>query len=304
MIKGLAITPPVIGRISIGRVIERNGQRLPSKDDQFTLTGQVQTKEGWVLHPLDEKLRQEQDTDKLRRIPVRLPFSCADLNLRAEYSMFDRQTGRPLCVGDGVTCRRMTAEGVKDLPCPGSSLCEYGKGGNCKLYGRLTVQVGEDDPDFGCFILRTTGYNTIRALYARMLYYSAVSGGLLHCMPLQLKLRGKSTTMSHRAAIYYVDLELAEGMTLTQALQQANEVHAARQAAGIDQDALDNIAQMGFANGLFEYSEEEIPEILEEFYPSFSLPDTPDAEAGIQPQKVHKLRSRLKQTGTAIQPGA
>ena len=60
MIKGLAITPPVIGRISIGRVIERNGQRLPSKDDQFTLTGQVQTKEGWVLHPLDEKLRQEQ----------------------------------------------------------------------------------------------------------------------------------------------------------------------------------------------------------------------------------------------------
>src|SRR5690606_33687311 len=157
-------------------------------------------------------------------------------------SMFDRQTGRPLCVGDGVTCRRMTAAGVKDLPCPGSSLCEYGKGGNCKLYGRLTVQVGEDDPDFGCFILRTTGYNTIRALYARMLYYSAVSGGLLHCMPLQLKLRGKSTTMSHRAAIYYVDLELMDGLTLTDAVAQAKITQTERESAGLHQDAADNVA--------------------------------------------------------------
>ena len=35
MIKGLAITPPVLGRISIGRVIEKNGKRLPEKDDQL-----------------------------------------------------------------------------------------------------------------------------------------------------------------------------------------------------------------------------------------------------------------------------
>ncbi len=33
MLKGLAITPPVIGRISIGRVVERNGKRLPEMDD-------------------------------------------------------------------------------------------------------------------------------------------------------------------------------------------------------------------------------------------------------------------------------
>jgi hypothetical protein len=52
MIKGLAITPPILGRISIGRVIEKNGKRLPEKDDQFTLTSQVQNRDGWVLHPL------------------------------------------------------------------------------------------------------------------------------------------------------------------------------------------------------------------------------------------------------------
>ena len=88
MLKGLAITPPVLGRISIGRVVERNGKRLPEKDDQFTITSQVQTKEGWVLHPLDEALRQNAPNGKLRSIPVTLLFSDTTLNLRAEYSLF------------------------------------------------------------------------------------------------------------------------------------------------------------------------------------------------------------------------
>ncbi|WP_236511800.1 hypothetical protein [Stenotrophomonas sp. PA-6-5C] len=106
MLKGLAITPPVIGRISIGRVVERNGKRLPEKDDQFTLTSQVQNREGWILHPLDETLRKESG-GKLRSIPVCLLFNDPGLNLRADYSLFDRTTGRPVCVGNGETSRRM-----------------------------------------------------------------------------------------------------------------------------------------------------------------------------------------------------
>lgn len=31
MLKGLSITPPVVGRISIGRIVERAGKRLPEK---------------------------------------------------------------------------------------------------------------------------------------------------------------------------------------------------------------------------------------------------------------------------------
>ena len=48
MIKGLAITPPILGRISIGKMVEKNGKRVPEKDDQFTITSQIQNKEGWV----------------------------------------------------------------------------------------------------------------------------------------------------------------------------------------------------------------------------------------------------------------
>ena len=69
MLKGLVITPPVLGRISIGKVVEKAGKRLPEKDDQFTLTSQVQNREGWILHPLDDVLRKDAG-GKLRSIPV------------------------------------------------------------------------------------------------------------------------------------------------------------------------------------------------------------------------------------------
>ena len=131
MIKGLAITPPVLGRISIGRVVEKNGKRLPEKDDQFTITSQIQTKDGWLLHPLDEQLRKNTSNGKLRSIPVRMLFNEPDLNFRAEYSMFDRHSGRPLCVGNGETCRRHLPNGIETLPCPSPEGCEMAKGGAC-----------------------------------------------------------------------------------------------------------------------------------------------------------------------------
>lgn len=265
MLKGLAITPPVVGRISIGRVVEKNGKRLPEKDDQFTLTTQVQGRDGWMLHPLNETLRKA-TTGKLRAIPVRMLFNDPDLNLRADYSLFDRDTGRPVCVGNGETCMRMTREGVQHQPCASPDGCAFGKQGGCKPYARLNVTIGDDD-ELGSFILRTTSYNSIRTLAARLHYFSAVSGGLLACLPLELKLRGKSTTQSYRSAIYYVDLGVRAGSTLEDAIAQARELDARRKAAGFDQPALDAAARLGFANGAFEDSPEESMAVAEEFYP-------------------------------------
>jgi len=39
MLKGLAITPPVLGRISIGKVIEKNGKRQLEADPNKPLRG-------------------------------------------------------------------------------------------------------------------------------------------------------------------------------------------------------------------------------------------------------------------------
>ena len=287
MIKGLAITPPVLGRISIGRVVEKNGIRLPQKDNQFTITSQVQENGGWIPHPMDEELRKDAPNGKLRTIPVRMLFNEADLNLRADYTLFDRKSGRPMCVGNGDTCKRLTQSGVQSLPCPSPTLCEFGKGGLCKPYGRLNVKIGDDD-DLGTFIFRTTGYNSIRTLAARLSYYQAVSGGLLAYMPLELKLRGKSTTQSHRTPIYYVDVVIKEGFSLQEAVAEAREKARQMKEEGVDQAALDTAAAKGFGNALFEYDEDEMTQVVEEFYP-------PDPNNGAQtgPSMVSKLRDDL-----------
>lgn len=342
MIKGLMITPPVIGRIAIGKVVERNGKRLPEKDDEFTITTQVQSRGQWILHPLDETLRQAQhggikeglqpssggdvleddavsapasvpasqqaairpaskrslkdkmgvatvDTNvvvppaavtarrKLRSIPVRMLFDDPDLNLRSHYTLFDRTTARPVCVGDGEGCKRVTGQGLESLPCPGPDACSFGNQA-CKPYGRLNLVIGDSD-ELGSFVFKTTGFNSIRTLTARLQYFAAVSGGHLACMPLELKLRGKSTTQSHRAAIYYADLVVRSGMSLNEAIAHAKDVAGQRLAAGFDQTALDTAAGLGFANGSFEDAPDEAAEIVEEFYPADTAPQADPASA-------------------------
>jgi len=286
----------VIGRISIGRVVERNGKRLPEKDDQFTLTTQVQNRDGWVLHPLDETLHKTAG-GKLRSIPVRVMFNDPSLNLRADYSLFDRTNGRPVCVGNGDSCRRMGKEGVENLPCPSPDACPFSKG-ECKAYARLNVQIGEEDA-LGSWVLRTTSFNSIRTLTARLQYFEAVSGGLLACMPLELKLRGKSTAMSHRSAIYYVDLVVRSGMTLEDAIAQAKQLDALRRGCGFDQKALDEAARNGFAMGEFEELFEDIPAVVEEFYPEA----TPVGVNGAPVTRAASLQDRLEER-VARQAGA
>ena len=266
MIKGLAITPPVIGRISIGKVVEKNGKRLPEKDDCFTITTQVQQKDGWLLHPLHAKLTEGAANGKIRAIPVKVLFNSSDLNLRAEYSLFDRTTGRPMCVGNGETAKRVTVEGITDVPCASPDGCAFAKSGGCKPYGRLNVAIEGQEEELSWFVFRTTGFNSIRTLTARLQYFEAVSGGNTRYLPLQLKLRAKSTTQSHRAPVYYVDLCLRDGISLEEAVSQAVAEALKSEQAGVGIKALEQVARTGLSNGSFEDTDDDVPAIVEEFY--------------------------------------
>lgn len=293
MIKGLAITPPVLGRISIGKIVEKNGKRVPEKDDQFTITSQIQNKEGWIKHPLYEQLRAKapNQNQKLRTIPVRMLFNDPDLNLRAEYTLIDRQTGRVLCTGNGETCQRTTPNGVEQHPCPSPDLCSLAQGGLCKVYGRLYVNLDEAD-EFGTFIFRTTGFNSIRTLAARLRYYHAASCDLLSCLPLQLTLRGKSTTQSYRTPIYYVDLTLREGVNLKQAITSAKDIDQQSKAAGFYQEAVDHVARQGYANRRFEISDEEGMEVIDEFYTEENI----EKESIQHASKIEQIQRGLQQS--------
>lgn len=297
MLKGLVITPPVLGRISIGKVVEKAGKRLPEKDDQFTITSQVQGADGWLPHPFDEGFRKAQG-GKIRAIPIRLLFNDPDLNFRAEYALFDRRTGRPVCVGNGESCKRRTELGVQSLPCQSPDGCALAQNGACKPYGRLNVLIGDDDP-LGSFVFRTTGYNSIRVIAARLAYLQAVSGNRLAYLPLELRLRGKSTRQSMGTPIYYVDLTVRSGVSVEDALTDAKRLQVDRQEAGFDQVALETAARQGFSNGAFEESDEEGDSVVEEFYPEGDgAPDNAKAastgftEKVAQSSLVNKLDDR------------
>lgn len=274
-IKGLAMTPPALGRISIGKVVERNGKRLPEKMDAFMITTQVQNKEGWILHALHQTLTRQTDGGKIRTIPITLLFNQPTLNLRASYSLFDRMTGRLMCTGNGECAKGETTDGLKEVPCLSPDHCPLGKDQGCKPYGRLYVQIEGQEDELGCFIFRTTGFNSIRTLSAKLAYFHALAGSATRYLPLQLKLRAKSTTLSRRTPVYYVDLTLRDGIALSDAIKQAKEKEA-QMAMPVEQ--LETIAQQGMANGLFEETPEEIPSIVEEFFPekgeSSDLPAT------------------------------
>ncbi len=288
MIKGLAITPPVIGRICIGRLVQKEGKWVPEKDDSFTLTTQVQQKGGWLLHPLHQQFAQGHEQAKIRAIPVRVLFNDSDLNLRAEYSAFDRQTGRPLCVGNGEMAKRVGAQGMEEVSCPGPERCPYGQQQGCKLYGRLNLFVEGQGDELGSFIFRTTGYNSVRTLAARLKYFEAVSGGLTRYMPLTLRLRAKSTTQSYRTPVYYVDLTLRDELTLTEAVCQARQEALLDDEAGLTISEMEAVARALLRNGQFEEVDEEVPMLLEEFYPQVEEGEHSTAEPA--PQTVAQPR--------------
>lgn len=152
------------------------------------------------------------------------------------------------------------------------------RGGACKPYGRLNVLVGDDDP-LGSFLFRTTGFNSIRTLAARLHYFQAISGNRLACLPLELRLRGKSTRQSHGTPIFYVDLTVRNGLSLEDALSEARQLEENRRASGFDQSALDRAAMQGFSKGAFEDSEEDTGAIVEEFFQAIE-----DLPSSIEPQ--------------------
>jgi hypothetical protein len=153
------------------------------------------------------------------------------------------------------------------------------------------VQIDQQNDDLGSFIFRTTGFNSIRTLSARLHYLSALSGGLLASLPLRLCLRAKTTIMSHRTPVYYVDITLRQDMSLEQTLEQAQALDTQRRTQGFDQEALDRAAQEGFANGLFEETEDELPAVLDEFYPD--LADESSVESPLTQENMNSLQQKI-----------
>lgn len=124
--------------------------------------------------------------------------------------------------------------------------------------------------------------------------------GCLSAMPLELRLRGKSTTQSRRAPIYYVDLTVRNGMKLTEAISFAKAQTQERIECGFDQGRLDDAARACLSEGGFEETSEEMGAVLEEFFPPENT--EPEQEAGTAVTVSNGLADNLRRRGS-VQSG-
>ena len=300
-ILGLAITPPLLGRISIGHVAEKNGKRLPVKDDQITVTTQFQINKQWVKHPIDTELRRQIESTKtgqaledvtyntlelmntkLRSIPVQLMFNDPNLNMRAEYTCVEKG-GRTLCKGNGKEAHRMNhAENKVETVVCNPTNCAVGEANRCKPYTRLNVQIEGQDDDLGTFMYRTAGWNSLRTLQSKLTYLHGLSNGKLAGLPLDLVIRGKSSQQSMGSTFFYLDLVVRKGYSVPKAVIEAHKFQQEWAEAGISRDAFEEHARQGIANGMFEDSPDEIGSILEEFFPEAADEDESNAQPNLR----------------------
>ena len=160
---------------------------------------------------------------KLVEIPVRMFFNKASNALHAVYQAYDAN-GRPVCRGDGQTARRrLVEEGVETIAqshCSGSEQCEFANSGQatCRRQVSMTVQIKDQENPLSVFEVRTSSYNSYKALQGQLALIENRFGGLRH-VPLKLQLWQASNQAS--------DFEAFDVFKL--ALDAANEIEAMRQ---------------------------------------------------------------------------
>ncbi len=265
IVKGATLTPPVIGRITMGHAKQRTDGKdgaLPQKDDHFTITTLVQNGDrSWPEHPLHKQ--HLGDKRKLESIPVRIAYDSMRLNLTNRYSVFvtsGTEVGRTLCSGDGDKARRVTDDGVKTILCPRPEACEYGTKNRCKGLTRVYFQIeGQNDP-MGVFILRTSGKATRDYLAEKFSQWHGGTSGKLAGMPLMLNIKVKSSSQSMRKPYWYADLDLRPGMDLFQTIAEMNAYRGRLEEAGFSQDGMETAMLAGLDNSDFADEVEDMDE--------------------------------------------
>lgn len=284
VVKGVTISPPIIGRITMGhsKVTQKDGgtRALPVRDDHFGITTLIQNKvdRTWEPHPVEASLKKA--NEKLVAIPVTLAYNDVNLNLKNRYSAFDSKSGRVLCSGNGEKARRSTDAGVQDIDCPRPEACQYGQAQRCKSMSRAYFRIEGSDDELGVFVLRTTSWNSLSTLGTRLSQLTGLTQGKIAGMPMMLVMKGKTSVASFREVFYFADLVTRPGQTLLQAVKQAKEFQDGMEQAGLSIEGMESALRAGLSNGDFA---DEIEDV-DEWVSDEELND--GAESGVSPSLV------------------
>jgi hypothetical protein len=86
---------------------------------------------------------------------------------------------------------------------------------------------------------------------------------------------------------------LKEGVSLQEAVAKAREKAKEMKEEGVDQAALDAAAAKGFGNALFEYDEDEMSQVVEEFYPDAAHEDSRNGASAVSKLKDNLISTKL-----------
>ncbi|ABE47216.1 hypothetical protein [Polaromonas sp. JS666] len=267
LLGGLTYQTPVIGTIRIGSVEDRLGIKTPVPDDEFSVHARFRNEQGtWEEHASHAKLKEDAGhlvNGKLRKIPVRLVYDSPNLNMGEQYAAFT-SNGRPACVGNGCTARQTTAEGVVEVPCPGSDACVFGldEAHRCGTLTRAIFHLEGQSEAEGVFIFRTGSYNSVNDMRFRLETLHAGFGKKLAGLPMWLTMRLKSTAQSSGHPFFYVSLE-PRFETLAEASKALKDRIGKEEEAGFNREAYEAAAALLLANGAFADHAEDTAEFEE-----------------------------------------
>ena len=101
-----------------------------------------------------------------------------------------------------------------------------------------------------------------------------------------------------------MDLTLRDGVTLKQAVQDAQAIDAELSEHGFDQAALEEAAKQGYVNSSFEIDNDGLLDVAEEFYPmetdDVSNSQQGSYQNGLATHNVTSIEQGLLQSVTAV----
>ena len=265
-VKGVTLTPPIIGRITMGHT-EFSGsgpdiQAVSVADDSFNITTLVQNKvdRRWELHPIQETIKS--GSDKLRAIPVVIAYNDPGLNVTNSFSVFDPISNRVTCSGDGESARRTEGAETTTFKCSGPETCVWGIQHRCKSFTRAYFRIEGQDDELGNFVLRTTSWNSLQRLASRLNELYALTGGRIAGMPMMLTMNDKTSKASMYEPFQFVDLVPRPGSSLIKAIGEAVAFQEAYEDAGLNLEALEECLRSGLEQSRLSDEIEDFEEFL------------------------------------------
>jgi len=264
-IHGLKPKLAEIGKIKIGALSDKmvKGRRLPKKLDHFVVTSLLRDESGDLL--IDEEMTNKIG-DSCQELPIYLCYDDPSLNFATFYGYFTQS--RLQCMGNGITASRTLESGDKEEITCNPKTCEAYQKKQCRPYGRLSVILADASRVGGCYILRTTSWNSIRNILTSMMFIRTITGEILAGIKLKMTLipmQVQPRDMGRTVKIYTVNIEYDGNWE--QLKDAASKEMQRRIQLGTNMKQIESGDREMIAEQVKTEAEEQAAEISQEFNP-------------------------------------